>query len=207
MKRLSSEQGYSLVDVVVGLALFGFVLLSIYQLYTPTFVLSRHIDEQLVAQQDVRLALDRVARAMHETTSAFGRMRAYTAESGCVGTYEACIGFVTARNAKCSGAFQLIGGGPDWQATIYLWRDTASNELRLRCDPTTTFPSVKWPPPTLAPYMAVGTHIVAASITFRPSGSPNPTALSVVLQEQVSPSSPRYQKGFFSRTIFVPQNR
>jgi len=42
------------VDVIVGLALFGFVLLSIYYLYTPTFVLSQHIDEQLVAQQDVR---------------------------------------------------------------------------------------------------------------------------------------------------------
>jgi hypothetical protein len=206
MKRLASKQGYFLVDVIVGLALFGFVLLSIYYLYTPTFVLSQHIDEQLVAQQDVRLALDRVSRAMHETTSAFGRMRAYSAESGCVGMYDGCIGFVTARDAMCTGAFHLIGGAPDWQATMYLWRDTASNELRLRCDPTTTFPSVTWPPPTLVPYVVVGTHIVAASITFRPSGSPNPTALSVALQEQISTSSRRYQKSFFSRTIFSPQN-
>ena len=195
------------MDVIVGLALFGFVLLLIYYLYTPTFVLSQHIDEQLVAQQDVRLALDRIARAMRETTIAFGRMRAYTAESGCVGTYEGCIGFVTARDAGCTGAFQLIGGAPDWQATMYLWRDTVSNELRLRCDPTTTFPSVKWPPPTLAPYVVVGTRIVASSITFRPPGSPNPTALSVAVQEQISTSSLRYQKNFFSRTIFVPQNQ
>jgi hypothetical protein len=207
MTRLSSDQGYLLVDVIVGLSLFGFVLLSIYQLYTPTFALSQHIDEQLVAQQDVRLALDRVARAMHETTTAFGRMRAYTVEAGCVGAYEGCIGFVTARDARCSGAFHLVDGAPDWQATMYLWRDTASNELRLRCDPTTTFPSVTWPSPTLVPYAVVGRHIVAASITFRPSDSPNPTALSVTLQEQISTSSRRYQKSFFSRTIFLPQNR
>jgi hypothetical protein len=207
MKRLFNDRGYLLVDMIVGLALFGFVLLSIYYLCTPTFVLSQHINEQLVAQQDVRLALDRVARAMHETTNTFGRMRAYTAESGCVGRYEGCIGFVTARDARCSGAFHLIGGAPDWQATMYLWRDTASNELRLRCDPTTTFPSVKWPPPTVVPYMVVGTHIVAASIAFRPSDSPNPAALSVALQEQISTTSSRYQKSFFSRTIFLPQNR
>ena len=207
MKRLLSDRGYLLVDMIVGLALFGFVLLSIYHLYAPTFVLAQHIDEQLVAQQDVRLTLDRVARAMHETTTAFGRMRAYTAESGCVDTYEGCIGFVTARDARCTGAFQLNGGAPDWQATMYLWRDTASNELRLRCDATTTFPSVTWPPPTLVPYVVVGRHIVAASITFRPADSPNPTALSVALQEQISTSSARYQKGFFSRTIFLPQNR
>ena len=193
--------------MIVGLALFGFVLLSIYQLYTPVFALARNIDEQLAAQQDVRLALDRVARAMHETTGAFGRMRAYTAESGCDGTYEGCIGFVTARNARCTGAFQLIGGAPDWQATMYLWRDSASNELRLRCDPTTTFPSVTWPPPTLVPYVVLGTHILAASVTLRPSDGPNPTALSVALQEQISTSSSRYQKSFFSRTIFLPQNR
>jgi hypothetical protein len=193
--------------MIMGLALFGFVLLAIYHLYAPTFGLAQHIDEQLVAQQDVRLALDRVARAMHETTGAFGRMRAYTAGSGCVGTYEGCIGFVTARNASCTGAFQLIGGAPDWQATMYLWRDTASNELRLRCDPTTTFPSVTWPPPLLMPYGVVGRHIVAASVTLRPSDGPNPTALSLTLQEQIPTSSPRYQKSFFSRTIFLPQNR
>src|SRR5713101_3484381 len=99
MKRLCSDRGYLLVDIIVGLALFGFVLLSIYHLYAPMFALAQHIDEQLAAQQDVRLALDRVARAMHETTVAFGRMRAYAAESGCVGMYEGCIGFVTARDA------------------------------------------------------------------------------------------------------------
>lgn len=207
MKRLSSNQGYLLVDAIVGLALFGFILLSIYQLYTPTFALSQRIDAQLIAQQDVRLALDRVARAMRETTSAFGRMRVYTPASGCAGMYEGCIGFVTARDARCTGAFRLIDGAPNWQATMYLWRDTASNELRLRCDPTTTFPPVRWPPPTLAPYVVAGTHIVAAAITLRPVDSPNPTAVSVALQEQISASSSRYQQQFFNRTIFLPQNR
>jgi type II secretory pathway component PulJ len=149
MRRPSREAGFLLVDLIVGLGLLGFVLLAIYHLYGSTFVLSRDINNRLAAQQDVRLALDRVARALRETTHAFGRLRVYPAEAGCSGAYEGCLGFVTARDANCTGTFQLINGAPNWQATMYLWRDTASNELRLRCDPGTTFPVVTWPPPTL----------------------------------------------------------
>ena len=210
MTRLSSDRGYLLVDAIVGLALFGFVLLSIYQLYGPTFALSQRIDAQLVAQQDVRLALDRVARAMRETTTAFGRMRAYTPESGCAGVYEGCIGFVTARDARCTGAFQLIDGAPDWQATIYLWRDTVSNELRSRCDSNTTFPPMRWPPHVLTPYAVIGTRVVAASFTLLPAGSPLPTAVAVALEEQTSAAARptrRLQSTFFNQTVIVPANR
>src|SRR2546425_5889121 len=127
MRRLCADQGFSLVEVTVGLVLFGIVLLPIYALYGQTFTFSRNIGERAAAQQDVRLAIDRLARALHETTAAFGRMRVYPAGVGCTGAYEGCIGLVTGRDAECAGSFQLVAGAPNWQATLYVWRDTASN--------------------------------------------------------------------------------
>ncbi len=207
MRHLSEEGGYLLVDVIVGLALFGFVLLSIYQLYVPTFVLYRNINDQLSAQQDARLVLDRVARALRETTSAYGRLRVYPGDSGCSGVHEGCIGFVTARGANCTGTFQLIDGGPNWQATLYLWRDTRSHELRLRCDPSTTFPADNWPPPTLEPYAVIGTHVARVSMVLQPEGSPRPAAIGIALQEQAPTSLHRSPTMVFNETIFLPKNR
>ncbi len=206
MKRLFGETGYLLVDVIVGLALFSFVLLSIYHLYGPTFALSRDINSRLAAQQDVRLALDRVARVLHETSAVYGRLRVYSPEVGCAGAYDGCLAFVTARDANCTGAFQLVGGAPNWQATLYLWRDVASNELRLRCDASTTFPVAAWPPPAVAPYAVVGTHIVAISVTLEPAGSRHPSAVAITLQEQPETSLHRSPATFFNETIFLAQN-
>ncbi len=208
MKRPQTERGYSIVDVLVGLVLLALIILSIYRLYIPTFTLSQNVHEGLAAQQDVRLGIERVARALHETSTAFGRVRLYAAESGCTGEYEGCIGFVTAREA-CTGSFRLVGGAPDWQATIYVWRDTLSNELRLRCDASSAFPVSAWPP-ALEPYTVIGTHVVAASFTLRPAESPVPTAIEMALQEQASASSgpaSRYHASSFNQTVFLPQNR
>ncbi len=207
MRRRSGAAGYLLIDVIVALGLFSFVLLAIYQVYGPTFALYQGINNRLSAQQDVRLALDRVARALHETTTAPGRLRVYAVEAGCTGPYDGCLGFVTARDADCTGAFQLIDGAPNWQATLYLWRDTVANELHLRCEPGTTFPAVKWPPPRLEPFVIVGTRVVAASITAHPEGSPRPTSIAIALQEQVPVSSRRAPATLFTETIFLPQNR
>ena len=207
MRRLCGDQGFSLIDVTVGLVLFGIVLLSIYALYRPTFAFSRTVGERLAAQQDVRLAIDRIGHAVHETTAALGRMRVYPTEAGCAGEYEGCIGFVTARDAECTGSFQLVGGAPNWQATLYAWRDTNSNELRLRCDSSTTFPVSTWPPPTLEPYRVIGTRVVSASFTLEPSGSPTPTWIAMTLEERIpGPRRSRLQTTFFSRIVFLPQN-
>ncbi len=207
MRRRSCEAGYLLVDVIMGLVLFGFVLLSIYEIYRPTFSLYQGINSRLSAQQDVRLALDRVARALHKTSTAYGRLRVYSPEAGCAGTYEGCVGFVTARDTDCTGAFQLVDGTPNWQATLYLWRDVASNELRLRCDPTTTFPVAPWPPPVVAPYTVLGTHVVSISVTPEPEGSRRPSAVAIALQEQSETPLRRSPATFFNKTIFLPQNR
>ncbi len=207
MPPRSREQGYLLMDVIVGLALFGFLVLAIYRLYLPTFALSRQVNDQLAVQQDVRLAVDRVARVLHETAAA--RVAVYPAAKGCTGTYDACIAFVTARDAHCTGDFQLVNGAPNWQAMVYLWRDTGSNELRLWCDPTTTFPAPMWPV-TGAPSTVVGSNVVAASFALQPADSAIPTSIVIALQERTPRASWAARSlptQSVNRTVFVPQNR
>jgi hypothetical protein len=208
MRDVSEERGFTLVDTIVGVALLSLVILAAYHVNIPTFALWRSLDAGLATQQDVRLAVDRVARALRETTPAFGRLRVYAPEEGCRGAYEGCIGFVTPRGAQCGGPFQLSHGAPDWQSTIYVWRDTASNELRLRCDVGTTFPVATWPP-TLEPFTVIGSHVTAASFGLEPTGS-TPTSVSVLVEEGVptSGSSAHPSRAtFFNRTVFAPQNR
>ena len=206
-RNLAGQLGLALVDVMMGLVLFGLAILAIYRVFIPTFVLSSHADAQLSAQQDIRLAVDRVARQLHETTLAFGRARSYTAASGCADAYQGCIGFVTARGPGCAGSFHLRSGAPDWQATIYIWRDTASNELRTRCDEGTTFPATQWPPPALTPYAVGGTHVVAAQFTLRSAEGDRRASVAISLQEQIPAGPHRPPVSLFNQTVFVPQNR
>ena len=205
MKDGHWERGHTLVDVIAGVVLMALVIFSLYQVFIPTFALSRNSSERLVRQQDVRLALDRLARDVHETAA--NRITVYGTGNGCIGSYQGCMALVTPRT-NCSDGFQLTTGFPSWQATIYIWRDTASNELRRRCDTTTTFGAGTWPP-TLTPYTVIGTSIVEAAFTLEPAGSPSPTSLAIVLREQAAsaPQSRRYQTEFQNQTVFLPQNR
>ena len=206
---LRHERGVTLVDVIVGLVLFSMLVLAVYHLYLPTFALWRTIDDRLATQQDVRLAVDRVARALQETTLAVGRFRIYTTDNGCSGAYEGCIGFVTARDGKCTGSFHLSQGAPDWRATMYVWRDTGANELRLRCDATTAFPAPAWPP-RLDPSVVIGTHVVGASFSVEPAESATPAAVTVTLAEQIAASGQRAttaQATSYNSTVLVPRNR
>jgi hypothetical protein len=206
MKILRDARGYSLIDLSVGLVLLGIVLLSIYALYRPTFRLSRSIGERLSAQQDIRLAIDRIGSIVRESTTAFGRMRVYSTNDGCAGAVDGCIGFVTARDGDCNGVFHLVAGTPDWQATIYLWRDTATKELRLRCDPDSTFPAPTWPGPALAPYTVIARRVVASSFAMEPAGSSDPTSIAVAVTEQIAgPQGP--EDTLLVRTVFIPRNR
>ncbi len=199
------EEGYSSLDLVMGLVLFSLVVLTLYQVFIPTLALSSNTTERLERQQDVRLAIDRLARELHETTLA--RVTIYN--TGCTGAYEGCIGYVTARSS-CAGDFRYTldasgrpNGFPDWQATVYVWRDTGSNELRRQCDTTTTFPSSTWPP-ALTPFTVVAREIDQASFTLLATG------VQISVREQAataSRASRRYQTEFLNRTVFVPQNR
>jgi hypothetical protein len=206
---VSTERGYMLVDMIMGLLLFGLVIVSIYHVFMPVFGLSRGANDRLSAQQDIRLAVDRVGRLLHETTLAFGRIRVYGMEEGCTGPYEGCIAFVSARSA-CAGPFHLLNGAPDWQATVYIWRDVASNELRSRCDSTRTFPVPQWPPAILDPFTVIGTNVSLASFVLQPAGSPDPTSIAVVVRERtaVAPGPGRLRPvDLFLRAVFSPENR
>ncbi len=203
-----NQAGYTAVDVVTGLTLFALTLVSLYQVLLPTFALWRNSDDRIARQQDVRLAIDRLARDLHETTMAFGRLKVYTAGEGCTGAYEACIGFATARDTGCGGTFQLTASGdPNWQAIVYVWRDVPSRELRRRCDTSVQMPATTWPP-ALTPHEVIGRRVILTTFTPLPAG-PNPRGIEMVIREvgdTAARPTYRYQTNFYNQTLYLPQN-
>jgi len=200
------ERGRSSVDLIMGLVLFSLVVMSVYQVFIPTLVLSRNTTERLDKQQDVRLAIDRLARDLNETT--MRDLVVYLPTDGCSGPYQGCIGFPTARDSSCSGVWPRVDpstGYPDWQATIYVWRDTATNELRRRCDTTTTRPASAWSSTiAVSPFTVVARDVVEVRFTRLGTG------VELFLRERATiaaQSARRYQTEFVNQTVFVPQNR
>ena len=94
--RSNGSRGYAMVDLVVGMAVFALVTAGVYQVFIPVLKFASSTNERLTVQQDVRLAMDRMARDMRE--SDMSRLQVYPGGTA--------IGLVTAR-AGCSGAFTV----------------------------------------------------------------------------------------------------
>lgn len=206
-------RGYSAADAVTGLVLLTLTIVSLYQVMIPSFALWRNSDERIARQQDVRLALDRLARSLHESSVAFGFLRGYNCSGPSQNENCTAIGFVTARE-NCTGQFRYTGAGtPNWQAAVYIWWDATSGELRQYCavgsNPAPTLPL------GLSPFTIVGQQLSQVSFTLCNPCSPvtpstSPVALAVALEERATTATRptyRYQTNFFNQTIFLPVNR
>lgn len=211
----NDEEGYTSVDAITGLVLLALTIVSLYQVMIPSFALWRNSDERVARQQDVRLAIERVSRALHEATLEFGRIRAYTAGGNLCTENCPAIGFVTARTS-CTGEFQYVPntGLPAWQGVIYVWRDAGTRQLRWYCATATTMPATALPV-GLAPFTVIGSELSLVSFTLcnpcspTPVGSVNPVAVAVAFREEAATASRptyRYQTSFYNQTIFLPMN-
>jgi len=233
LKRfLADQRGYSVADAVTGLVLLALTIVSLYQVMIPSFALWRNSDERIARQRDVRLAIDRMARALHESSSAFGLLRAYNCNP--FGSNQNClaIGFVTARTSNCTGPFQAPppAGVPIWQAVIYMVTapdptDPTQIQLRQYCDssavppvgPAVSLPDLSSIPcPSLTPpttCTVIGRRLSQVSFTLcspcMGTGG-NRTAVAISLEEQAATASRptyRYQTSFYNQTIFLPMNQ
>lgn len=188
------SRGYALADLVVGMAVFALVLAGVYQVFIPVLRFAASARERLAVQQDVRLAVDRMARDLRESTMSTGRLQVYPGGTS--------IGLVTAR-AGCSGAFSVdpATGKPRWQATIYIVLDPATGEVRRYCDPTTTFTAAT--PVTGGPYLVLARNVQALAFAIaRDPATGNEIGVTVTLHER----TPRGDADRHIRTEFVPQN-
>lgn len=179
-----------MVDLMASMAIFALVTAGIYQVFIPFLKMARSTTERLAVQQDVRLAMDRMARDLRESTVA--RLRVYPGGTA--------IGFVSAR-ANCTGAFSVVAstGVPDWQAVVYIVLDAPSGEVRAYCDT----PSLLWPDDT-APVTSGAFRVLADNVqalTFAQSPSPF-DSVTIELHER----TPRGDADRYIRTEFVPQN-
>ncbi len=170
---------------MVSLAVFALVLVGVYQVFIPVLKFANSTTERLSVQQDVRLAVDRIARDFRE--SDFSRLHVYPGNTA--------VALVTTRSS-CSGAFTLDAatGQEQWQAMIYIVLDPTSGEIRRYCDPTTTF---YLPAPVIT-----GPSTLLARNVLSVAFSPNTDSVTIDLQER----TPRGGAERFIRTEFVPQN-
>lgn len=186
MSRSRRTSGFAAVDLIVGLAVSALVMVGIYQVFVPVLLFARSSNDRVAVQQDVRLAMDRMARDLRESQMAVSRLRVYGGTA---------IGLVTARPG-CSGPFDVdeISGAPDWQAVIYIVRDAGSGEVRRYCDSTSTFTAAA--PVVAGPYNVLASNVQAVTFTQ------NADSVTVALHER----TPRGEANRYIRTEFVPQN-
>jgi Tfp pilus assembly protein PilW len=64
-KRLRSERGYTLIELVVVLAIFMTVVTALVSLFTSGAKAELDMNRRFEAQQNARLALDRMRRELH----------------------------------------------------------------------------------------------------------------------------------------------
>jgi prepilin-type N-terminal cleavage/methylation domain-containing protein len=64
-RRLASERGYSLSEMLVVLAIIGIVLGALTQLFVSASTAQVDMTRRFEAQQDMRLALDKLRREIH----------------------------------------------------------------------------------------------------------------------------------------------
>lgn len=161
-------------------------MVGIYQVFVPVLLFARSSNDRVAVQQDVRLAMDRMARDLRESQMAVSRLRIYGGTA---------IGLVTAR-PSCTGPFAINAGSgtPDWQAVIYIVRDAESGEVRRYCDTTSTFTAAA--PVVADPYSVLARNVQA--ITFTASAD----SVTIALHER----TPRGEANRYIRTEFVPQN-
>ncbi len=178
-----------MVDLVAAMAIFAVVTAGIYQVFIPFLKMARSTNERLAVQQDARLAMDRMARDLRETTTAFSRLQIYGGGTA--------IGLVSAR-PSCTGAFTVdaVSGRPLWQAMIYIVRDAPSQEVRAYCDAGSTFAAAA--PVTTAPYRVLAGNVQTLTFTAGATGD------SVMIQ--LHERTPSGDTDRYLRTEFVQQN-
>ena len=192
VSRSRRTSGFAAVDLIVGLAVSTLVMVGVYQVFVPVLLFARSSNDRLSVQQDVRLAMDRMARDLRESQMAVSRLRIYGGTA---------IGLVTAR-PFCTGPFAINAGSgtPDWQAVIYIVRHAPSGELRRYCDTTSTFTAAA--PVVVGAYNLMARNVQA--VTFTPDAPTISAATSVTIA--LHERTPRGEANRYIRTEFVPLN-
>jgi hypothetical protein len=209
---LKREHGSSMFDVLVAISLFALIIGALWRGFIPTMTFSTIMHFRLGAQQDVRLALDRVARQIHE--SSLIRLQTYVATcpaGGCPSETgpgcpvdNGCVAFSSARPA-CVGSFQLLNAKPNWQAVVYLWWDRPTQTVRMYCDVTTTLPPGTWPDTSAwTTYQTIGRQITATSFVIQRDASLKPQSVQISYTEQIP--GKQYERSFSNETGYLPQN-
>jgi prepilin-type N-terminal cleavage/methylation domain-containing protein len=73
-RRLAAEHGYSLSEMLVVMAIIGIVLAALTQLFVSASTAQVDMTRRFEAQQDMRLALDKLRREIHCANNVIGTL-------------------------------------------------------------------------------------------------------------------------------------
>lgn len=141
--RRPTEQGYTLMEVVVASVPLALIALLLFAVFGFTVAFSRRVEVKVEAVQQARMALHFIAQELREASAAPGAIVIWSTEEGAA---QDGIGFLTARVDGPGRPFVTEPTGtPRWQHAVYYLRDHARGELRrLTAEPTTLAPPPSW---------------------------------------------------------------
>jgi prepilin-type N-terminal cleavage/methylation domain-containing protein len=129
-RRLAAEHGYSLSEMLVVLAILGIVLGALTQLFVSASTAQVDMTRRFEAQQDMRLALDKLRREIHCANTITGTLPTTAMPTSSL---TISLGSYCPTNGT-GGATQIIwctkdknGNAPPGAGAPYsLWRDVGS---------------------------------------------------------------------------------
>ncbi|MGQ0549186.1 MAG: PulJ/GspJ family protein [Armatimonadota bacterium] len=132
-RRLTAEDGYTLIEIVVAAVPLTIVALSLFGAFGFTVNFSRRGEAGIEAVQQARAALHFMTTELREANSAPGAIVTWSRQAGAD---QDGLGFLSARSEGPGRPFDTDPyGTPRWQHAVYYVHDHARGELRRLTGP------------------------------------------------------------------------
>lgn len=126
-KPRDQDSGFTLMEVVIGLALSSLIGSIIFAVWTFTLTFTRRGSLEVEAQQHGRIALTVLAGELREAAAGASSLAVWSSADG---QPVDAVGFLGARSEEDRRTFSIESGGPSWQTAVYYVHDRAAGMLR-----------------------------------------------------------------------------
>jgi type II secretory pathway pseudopilin PulG len=135
-QRLPGERGYTLIEISVAALPFAIIALSLLGAFGFTVRFTLRSEARIDAVRQADLALQVLARELHEASAAPGAIVTWSSDEGAA---QDGVAFLSAREDGPGRPFMTDPtGAPRWRNVVYYVHDHLREELRRITDESTT---------------------------------------------------------------------